>query len=126
MAKAKSRKNKEREERIAMEIIVDAYGPEEQSMGWYYYLQGTLRFPFTAVCCAKRAISPLKVKDEVDVLRMAPAEECEKKMFVMIRWEKDSLAVPLSQLSVTHPAGQQTRQAVEDWHYWVEMGYEFG
>jgi hypothetical protein len=24
----------EREDRIQMEIIVDAYGPEEQAMGW--------------------------------------------------------------------------------------------
>jgi hypothetical protein len=82
MVKAKSRKNKSREERIAMEIIVDAYGPQEQAMGWYYYLEDNLQFPFTAVCCAKRAISPLKVKDEVDVLRMAPAEECEEERIV--------------------------------------------
>ena len=41
-----------------MEIIVDAYGPEEQAMGWYYYLENTLRSPFTAVCVADRAISP--------------------------------------------------------------------
>jgi calcium binding protein len=27
-------KDQEREERINMEIIVDAYGPEEQAMGW--------------------------------------------------------------------------------------------
>jgi len=39
MAKTKlPQKNTEREKRIAMEIIVDAYGPEEQAMGWYYYL----------------------------------------------------------------------------------------
>jgi hypothetical protein len=31
----KPKKNKEREERITMEIIVDANGPEEQAMGWY-------------------------------------------------------------------------------------------
>ena len=30
------KENKAREERITMEIIVDAYGPEEQAMGWYY------------------------------------------------------------------------------------------
>jgi hypothetical protein len=29
----------EREHRIAEEIIVDAYGPEEQALGWYYYLE---------------------------------------------------------------------------------------
>lgn len=43
MAKIKPRKNKDREERIGMEIIVDAYGPEEQAMGWYYYLEEKLQ-----------------------------------------------------------------------------------
>ncbi len=33
MAKKKPGTDDEREERIAMEIIVDAYGPEEQAMG---------------------------------------------------------------------------------------------
>jgi Calcium binding len=48
-----------REERIIMEIIVDAYEPEEQVMGWYYYLQDTMNFPFTATCVAKKCSSPL-------------------------------------------------------------------
>jgi hypothetical protein len=30
------KKDQEREERISNEVIVDAYGPEEQAMGWYY------------------------------------------------------------------------------------------
>ena len=126
MAKAKLRKNKDREERIEMEIIVDAYGSEEQAMGWYYYLEEELQFPFTAVCSAKRSISPLQVEDEVDVLGMASEEECEKEMFVTIRWERDGLAVPLSQLTPINSTDGQTKQAVEDWHYWVQMGYEFG
>ena len=37
--------DEEREERIQMEIIVDAYGPEEQAMGWYYYLADNMSFP---------------------------------------------------------------------------------
>ena len=109
-----------------MEIIVDAYGPEEQAMGWYYYLDDKLQFPFTAICSAKRAISPLQLGDEVDILRMAPEEECEREMFVMTRWEKDGLAVPLSQLTPIDTTDKQTRQAVEDWHYWVQMGYLLG
>ena len=109
-----------------MEIIVDAYGPEEQAMGWYYYLEEKLQFPFIAVCSAKRAISTLQIKDEVDVLRMAPEEECEKEMFVTVRWERDGLAVPLSQLTPINAMATQTKEAVEDWHYWVQMGYQFG
>lgn len=117
-------KEEDREERITMEIVVDAYGPEEQALGWYYYLEETLSFPFTARCRARRTISPLQVGDEVEVINMAPETECEHEMFVMIRWEKEGLGVPLSQLAVTH-ADEQTRQAVEDWHYWVERGYQF-
>ena len=45
MAKTKPRKNEDREKRITMEIVVDAYGPEEQAMGWYYYLEEKLQFP---------------------------------------------------------------------------------
>ena len=126
MAKKKSSRNDDREERIAMEIIVDAYGAEEQAMGWYYYLEDKLRFPFTAICSSKRAISPLLVKDEVDVIGMAPEEECEKEMFVTIRWERDGLAVPLSQLTPISETNAETKLAVEDWHYWVQMGYQFG
>ncbi len=50
--------DEEREERINMEIVVDANGPEEQAMGWYYYLADTMNFPFSARCVARRTISP--------------------------------------------------------------------
>ena len=125
MTRRKPKENDEREERITMEVIVDAYGPDEQAMGWYYYLADGLQFPFTAICHAKRAISPLHVKDEVDVLGIASAEVCEREIFMTIRWEKDQLAVPLSQLTPAKGATAETRQGVADWHYWIEMGYSF-
>src|SRR3972149_8730060 len=58
----------ERENRIVMEIIVDAYGPEEQAIAWYYYLQDELFFPFTATCIVERATSPLHMGNEVKML----------------------------------------------------------
>ncbi|MET0964329.1 MAG: calcium-binding protein, partial [Noviherbaspirillum sp.] len=60
--KTEVQRNEAREERISMEIVVDAYDQEEQAMGWYYYLESQLEFPFTASCVAKRAISPLQIK----------------------------------------------------------------
>lgn len=113
----------EREERMHMEIIVDAYGPEEQALGWYYYLEEALQFPFTARCIAERATSPLAVGDEVEVVGMAGEEACEHDMFVLMRWERRPLAVPLAQLAGV-AVDDQTGQAIEDWHYWVERGYE--
>jgi hypothetical protein len=126
MAKRKSKKDPAREGRIGMEIVVDAYGAEEQAMGWYCYLQDKLVFPFTATCVAERAISPLRKGDEVEVCGMAPEEECSHEMFVCIRRERRSLGVPLSQLKPIARTDADTRQAVADWHYWVEQGYEFG
>jgi hypothetical protein len=114
----------EREKRIGSEAIVDAYGPEEQALGWYYYLEDRLNFPFAAKCRRKRIISPLKVGERVQVIGMAPEEECEREMFVEIRWGKKKLVVPLSELSPVE-ADEETRQSVEDWHYWIERGYRF-
>ena len=31
----------------------------------------------------------------------------------------------LSQLQPINATDEQTKQAVGDWHYWVNMGYEF-
>jgi hypothetical protein len=131
MAKAKKKprdkpkRNEAREERITMEVVVDCYDEAERAMGWYYYLEDKLRFPFLTRCIRERAISPLRVGDEVEVVGMAPEDECEREMFVEIPWERRrTLAVPLSQLEVAH-ANEETRQAVEDWHYWVDMGYGF-
>ncbi len=108
-----------------MEIIVDAQEQEERAMGWFCYLEDTLRFPFLTRCIKERAISPLRVGDEVEVVGMGPEDECQREMFVETPWEhKRTLAVPLSQLKVVH-GDSETKQAVEDWHYWVEMGYEF-
>jgi hypothetical protein len=115
----KSRKDEAREERISMEIVVDAYNEEEQTMGWCAYLEETLETPFKARCIKERASSPLRVGDEVEVVGFA-SDECTQEMFVEIPWDtRPTLAVPLSQLEVAR-GSKATRQAVEDWHYWVE------
>jgi hypothetical protein len=81
MARAK---DEVREQRIVMEAVVDAYGPSERAMGWYYYLDGKMTFPFKARCRLARPISVLKTKEGVEVLGMAPEEECESEMFVWV------------------------------------------
>jgi hypothetical protein len=115
--------NEEREERIQMEIVVDAHDSQEQAMGWYYYLEEKLQFPFKARCIAERATSPLDVGDQVEVIELASADDCEHEMFVLIGRKSRQLAVPLSQLEGLQ-VDEQTQQAIEDWHYWVNQGYE--
>ena len=117
------KRNKAHEERITMEVIVDAYGSEEQAMGWYYYLEEKLNFPFLARCIVERAISPLHKGDEVQVVGMAPEDECRHEMYVAMPWEGRTLCVPLSQLKGLI-VDEETQEAIEDWHYWVAQGYE--
>lgn len=121
---AQSGKEKAREERITMEIVVDAYDEIERSLGWYYYLDEKLQFPFPAKCIVARATSPLEKGEKLVVMGMPPEDECEREMFVSVRWQERTLAAPLSQLEAVK-ADEETREAVADWHYWVKMGYEF-
>ena len=62
--------------------------------------------------------------DRVDVIDLADEGDCAHEMFLMIEYDKDGLAVPLSQLKPIN-TDKETREAVEDWHYWFEKGYEF-
>lgn len=82
---SKVEKDEAREHRIRMEAIVDAYGPEEQAMGWYYYLEDEIQFPFEAECVKERRISPLRLGEHVTVSRMGSEEDCMHEMFVEIR-----------------------------------------
>ena len=120
----KPKPNRARERRIIVEIVVDAYNETERAMSWYYYLEEKLEFPFKARCTAERSVSPLKKGEEVEVMGMAKEDDCMREMFVLIRFAGRKLGVPLSQLEVLAAKGE-TREAVEDWRYWVAMGYEF-
>jgi hypothetical protein len=81
-------------------------------------------FPFKARCTAPRTLSPLKKGKEVEVLAMAHPDDCMREMFVLVRFDGRKLGVPLSQLEPVAPEGG-TREAMQDWRYWIAMGYEF-
>ena len=106
-----------------MEAIVDAHDSKERAMGWYYYLDNKMKIPFKARCRVARPTSVLKVREEVEVVGMAPEEECESEMFVWVRRAGERIAVPLGQLQPL-PKDQETQEAVGDWLYWVDHGYE--
>jgi len=45
-------------------------------------------------------------------------------MFVLVGFAGRKLGVPLAQLDPVKP-GRATREAIEDWCYWLAMGYVF-
>ena len=122
---AKQEKDERREHRIVMEAIIDAYGPEEQAMGRYYYLQDKMTFPFKARCLQKRSISPLREGEEVTVDGVAPEDGCMREMLVLANWQGRSLGLPLAQLEGVG-VDEGTAEAIDDWHYWMNQGYELG
>ena len=114
-----------REERIANEALVDTYGPEEQAMGWYCYLEDRLALPFLARCIQKRRISPLEIGEVIEVTGMASQEDCMSDMIVIVAWQNRELGVPLAQLEPVN-VDADTAEAIGDWHYWVARGHELG
>ncbi|MCW5316498.1 calcium-binding protein [Nostoc sp. KVJ3] len=119
-----------REHRIKTEIIVDAEDKEDRAMGWYYYLEETLNFPFVAKWTKKgrKSGSSSTEEKEVEVLGMAPDDECLKDMFVEVAYingkDEDVYSAKLSEI-VAIDADSETQEAIADWLYWIARGYKF-
>ncbi|WP_458190035.1 calcium-binding protein [Haladaptatus sp. NG-WS-4] len=111
----------QRNERITDEILADAYGPEEQALGWYYYLEEKMTFPLQARCTEERTISPLRKGEEVLVVDLPDEYDCMCEMLVRIEWMDREFGVPLTQLEMID-ADSDTERAVADWHYWFGDG----
>jgi hypothetical protein len=124
LARKATKEDEAREDRITMEVVVDAYDSGERAMGWYCYLEKKLKVPFAARCKSVRPVSPLETGEMVQVLGMAPVEECKAEMFVWVKRSSGKIAVPLMQLQ-PKSNDDETQEAVGDWHYWSARGYEF-
>jgi hypothetical protein len=72
----------QREDRISDEILVDCYNETERALGWYYYLEANLLFPFEATCILQRPTSALRIDDKVTVKSLAPSEAARVKVVV--------------------------------------------
>jgi hypothetical protein len=93
-------------------------------MGWYYYLQEKIQFPFVAECFRRERTSPLSVGETVTVKSMAPEDECDHDMYVDVQWNDSELSIPLYQLKGID-VDDDSEEAITDWHYWMNRGYEF-
>jgi len=124
MTRQKPKEDKKREERITHSIVVDAYGEDERALGWYYYLEEKIAFPFTGECIEKRGISPLRKGEQAEVIGMSKEDDCMNEMFVQIKWQGREMGIPLAQIKPVK-VDPGTKEAIEDWQYWVAMGYMF-
>jgi hypothetical protein len=121
------KRDEAREERIAMEIVVDCYNEHEAWSGWWGYLDGKLACPFAAECIRERRTSPLKMGERVTVIGMLDDEDGADslgEMQVEIEWQGRTLGVPLAQLRGVG-VNEETAEAIADWHYWKAQGRQF-
>ena len=71
--------NPEREDRIVMEVVVDAYDDMERALGWYYYVQRKLNCPFKAQWISNRG-TYLEKEEDTEVIGMASETSVKKKV----------------------------------------------
>jgi len=118
-------RDESRENRIDMEAIVDTYNnKEERAMGWYYYLDDKLQFPFPAKWTSRQHPEGT----DVEVIEMSPEDDCSHDMFVEVQYhEGSSKDIFSARLSEIHPidVDEKMAEAIADWHYWIGRGYEF-
>ena len=106
-----------------MEIVVDAYDEMERAMGWYYYLEDRLNFPFPA-----RWLTGSGNDEEVRVEGMPSEDDCLEDMLVDVAYQEDGIEdVFTLSLREIQPLTEDvaTQEAIADWHYWLARGYEF-
>ncbi|CAB3810765.1 hypothetical protein LMG28614_07329 [Paraburkholderia ultramafica] len=91
---ARTRVNAEREHRIEMEVVVDAYTEEERATSWHCYLEEQLSFPFEAGIRKAMASSPLRPGEHVSVTGLAHEDLCRVGIFVWVRWGQRDVVAP--------------------------------
>ncbi len=116
----------DREERIDMNIIVDAYNEEERRIGWHCYLDNCWDEPFQARLITKGNRRNPQKWQQVEVLGMASEEDCRRDMLAEIRLQEgdleDVLTAPLVDLDPLD-ANDTIQQAIGDWQYWCDRDY---
>ncbi len=112
--------DQEREDRIHLEAVVDAYGEEERAMGWYYYLDDRIHFPFKG----KWLRGKKPEGRDVNVVALSSADDCSHDMLVEVEYQDDVFSARLSDIEPLQ-VDEETEEAIADWHYWVARGYEF-
>ena len=117
--------DEERNKRIRREVLIDAYNAHEMAISWCYHLEREMSFPFQARCIEERTVSPLRADEAVPVVGMTDEVVSNREMFVLVEWMDREFGVPLSQLEVLN-VDSDTRQAVDDWHYWNGDGGRLG
>jgi hypothetical protein len=108
---------------IEDEIVVDAYGDDEVSMGWHCFMSETLEFPYKAIATIKKRNGTTEectvdvVEDATDGNRF----KCQA-YYVNVDYEGVLMKMEVADLKPIN-ASDETIKAITVWKYWLEKGY---
>ena len=112
-----TKKDKERQERIELEIIVDACDESEVQMGWVIQMVERTDYPFFAEAPIKKR-GQEATYHRVEVVELGDVENYEGGDFsVGVDWHGTIISVPMLQLKNIE-AAEETKNSIEDWQYW--------
>ena len=105
--------------KIDYEIIVDCYDEYEVSMGWYYFMEETIKFPFRAKAKLKKRNGTIE-QQEIKVVGLASDEEgfMKKDFDFEIEVGEHISRIAYSKLS-NIKALPETIDAFMIWNYWI-------
>lgn len=105
--------------KIDYEIIVDCYDEYEVSMGWYYFMEETVKFPFRATAKFKKRNGSIEQK-EIEIIGLASDEEgfMKNDFDLEIEVGEHISTIAYSKLS-NIKASQETIDAFTIWNHWI-------
>lgn len=109
--------DEEMQYKIDYEIIVDAYDEYEQSMGWYYFFEETIDFPFTAMAQLKKRDGTIESK-RVKIVGLSSKEEDFMNDDFNLEMEQGQYIRPIAYSALSDiRAADETLEAFQIWDF---------
>ena len=109
--------DEEMQYKIDYEIIVDAYDDYEQSMGWFYFFEEALEFPFKATAQLKKRDGTTESK-LVKIVGLSSKEEDFMSSDFSMEMEQGQYVRPVAYSALSNiRASDETLEAFQVWDF---------
>ena len=105
--------------KIYYEIIVDCYEDHEVNMGWFYFFQDEVNYPFEAEIAVKNRAGKKKLV-KVEVLDVSNEEGFDNGGIAFeVNLQEENITIDVDIAKLKNIKGNDTTQeAFEIWQYW--------
>lgn len=114
--------NKDKDDYIYNNVVVDCYDEYEQKSSWYHYLQDELDFPFIAYLPVEGIEEKANVRIfvKINVIGLVDESMIDNYYDIMVRaiYNEYIMKFPLSEIQDVR-ASNESNDAIELWKYWI-------